>query len=309
MLSNTLSSSGTRRQTGRRTRRRGPRAVAAIGLLLTLASCYVPDGTDATTPALQPTVRSTGTYNGGQQYVLIKPGRSIRRDSANLIVYVHGGAWVSGSAQDTDPLFENIARMGNVVVSVSYPLNVPVEEQVQAVKTAVVWATGQAARWGVNPDRLFLGGNSAGAHLATMAALTWTDSRPLRGVIAVSTPFDLRTAALASSVMGIPVQSAIAQANRCASGQCTEDRLAAISPQVILSSVSNMGAVPAFYIVTGDADTVVPAAQSRAFAETIEVRGGDRLKAWVDIVEGGDHGPSSGANLEYVGLFLVTKGG
>ncbi len=57
--------------------------------------------------------------------------------------------------------------------------------QVDDVRAAVAWVRGNIERYGGQPDRIFLMGHSAGAHLASLAALTTADAG-IRGVIAVS---------------------------------------------------------------------------------------------------------------------------
>jgi acetyl esterase/lipase len=57
--------------------------------------------------------------------------------------------------------------------------------QVDDVRAAMAWVRGNIERYGGRRDRVFLMGHSAGAHLASTAALT-TANAGVRGVIAVS---------------------------------------------------------------------------------------------------------------------------
>jgi hypothetical protein len=77
----------------------------------------------------------------------------------------------------TEPWFRHLAAQGHVVMDVAYRLapetNVPGMQG--DVKRAVVWMKRDAASFGVNPDRVVLGGDSAGAHLALLAAYSPDD--------------------------------------------------------------------------------------------------------------------------------------
>ncbi|MGH1503051.1 MAG: alpha/beta hydrolase [Acidimicrobiales bacterium] len=87
------------------------------------------------------------------------------------IVWVHGGAWVSGDLDmpEADAVARRLASWcGAVVWSVDYRL-APTHTHpaaVDDVTTVLEWAAADPA---VDPERLHLGGASAGAHLAAAA--------------------------------------------------------------------------------------------------------------------------------------------
>ena len=96
-----------------------------------------------------------------------------------VVVYVHGGGWQRGSRRDPPPLldadfYEQIAAQGLAVAAVDYRLSgearfpAPLED----VRAAVGWVRDHAADYGLDPGRVFLWGDSAGGHLALLAALT-----------------------------------------------------------------------------------------------------------------------------------------
>lgn len=100
---------------------------------------------------------------------------------APVFVWCHGGGWVWGTLDDPEAdatSREVCARAGAVVVSVDYRLAtegvhypVPLDD----VVAATVWVRSEAARWGADPERLVLGGASAGANLAAGACLRLRD--------------------------------------------------------------------------------------------------------------------------------------
>lgn len=111
-----------------------------------------------------------------------------------VIIFVHGGNWDSGDknyrAGGAD-VYANIGRFyaarGIGVAVVNYRLQPAVAwpAQVDDVRVAVTWVRSNISRYGGQPHRIFLMGHSAGAHLASLVALTSPDL-PVRGVIAVS---------------------------------------------------------------------------------------------------------------------------
>ena len=100
--------------------------------------------------------------------------------SGLAFVYLHGGAWYFLDKDfGTRPMFEQLTAQGHVVMDVSYRLmpEVDIYGMVGDVKRAVAWMKDNAGRYGVNPDRIVLGGGSSGGHLALLAAYAPDDPR------------------------------------------------------------------------------------------------------------------------------------
>jgi acetyl esterase/lipase len=95
------------------------------------------------------------------------------------LVYLHGSAWTLLDKDcGTRTLFRHLAAQGHVVMDVAYRLypETDIAGMVGDAKRAVVWLKEHAAAFGVDPDRLVLGGASAGGHVALLAA--YTDGHP-----------------------------------------------------------------------------------------------------------------------------------
>ena len=90
-----------------------------------------------------------------------------------LLVFYHGGGWVIGGLDSHDSVCRSLAnRMGHAVLSVDYRL-APEHRYPAAVEDALCslrWAYDNAAELGVNPDRIAVGGDSAGGNLAAIVS-------------------------------------------------------------------------------------------------------------------------------------------
>jgi acetyl esterase len=95
------------------------------------------------------------------------------------LVYMHGGGWTLFSLDTHDRIMrEYAARSGCVVVGVDYALSPEARFPValEQVIGVVCWLRSQAPALGVDPDRLALGGDSAGGNLSICAALALRDA-------------------------------------------------------------------------------------------------------------------------------------
>jgi acetyl esterase len=90
-----------------------------------------------------------------------------------VLVYQHGGGWVAGSVATHDPFCRLLSQAAGVIIlSVEFrpaPEN-PYPSAVKDTLTAARWAAQHAVDWGGDPARQALGGDSAGANLAAVAA-------------------------------------------------------------------------------------------------------------------------------------------
>ncbi len=95
-------------------------------------------------------------------------------------LYVPGGAWVVGISnknQQGRPLLIEMASRGWVCFAMNYPLSPRAKfpDHIVAVKRAIAWIREHAHEFGGDARFLMVGGNSAGGHLSTLAALTPND--------------------------------------------------------------------------------------------------------------------------------------
>lgn len=90
-----------------------------------------------------------------------------------FLIYLHGGGWVVGSVDTLDPFCRLLSQTSGVIIcSVEYRLapEYPYPAALEDTLSAIHWAAVHAVDWGGNPSQLALGGDSAGANLAAVAA-------------------------------------------------------------------------------------------------------------------------------------------
>lgn len=91
-------------------------------------------------------------------------------DSAPVLFWVHGGYWRALSHKDSSFMAETFVRRGVAVVAVNYSLApaASLDIIVAQCRRAFAWLYENAAAYGIDSERMYIGGTSAGGHLAGM---------------------------------------------------------------------------------------------------------------------------------------------
>ena len=121
------------------------------------------------------------------------------RRNPPIHVFIHGGYWRALDKSDHSFIAEPLVSAGATTVILNHDLcpDVTLDTIVRQVRAAVAWIYRHADELGGDRDRIFLSGQSAGAHLAVMALFAdWIEAENLpndvvKGVCAVSGIFDL----------------------------------------------------------------------------------------------------------------------
>jgi len=91
------------------------------------------------------------------------------------VIMVHGGAWTFGGRQWMRASADFLASMGFVSAAIDYrltPTGAKYPDQVRDCLAAVKFLRSHAGDYGINPDRIAIGGDSAGGHLSLLVGLT-----------------------------------------------------------------------------------------------------------------------------------------
>lgn len=122
------------------------------------------------------------------------------RAGAPALIYIHGGYWQMSDKDDTTYIAPAFLDAGIAFLTLNYSLapDGDIDLMVDQCRRAVAWIWKNAAEIGVDPDRLYIAGHSAGGHLTAMLLATdWPavdpglPAAPFRGACALSGLYDL----------------------------------------------------------------------------------------------------------------------
>jgi acetyl esterase/lipase len=114
----------------------------------------------------------TARANGSERRVLVYE-RPDRVHPSGALLWIHGGGYVMGTPEVENELCSRIALdLGVLVVNVSYRLapEHPFPAGLDDCYTALAWLHEQADELGIDPDRVAIGGASAGGGMAASLA-------------------------------------------------------------------------------------------------------------------------------------------
>jgi len=124
------------------------------------------------------------------------------------IVWIHGGAWISGEKENVVPYLRILAAEGYTTIAVDYSIapEAVYPTAVDQLNDALAYISDHASEWNGDADRLVLAGDSAGAQLASQMAVLTTnpDYAHLMGMTPGIRPQQLVGAILNCGVYDLP---------------------------------------------------------------------------------------------------------
>lgn len=172
------------------------RIAAAAALCWALSACTIAQFNDVLTPT-DSFVPGYGLPYGSAPRQLLDVYTPKRAEGPRpVVVFFYGGGWVWGERWQYKFVGEALAARGYVAVLPDYRLfpEARFPEFVEDGAAAVAWTEANIARYGGDPQRIFLMGHSAGAHIGALLALDrlyleQAGATPARGFIGLSGPY------------------------------------------------------------------------------------------------------------------------
>lgn len=246
--------------------------------------------------AVEPTFKDVEYAQVGDQRLLLDlycPKKS--EQPSTLVVWVHGGAWRSGS-KDNPPILK-VLESRFAIASVDYRLT-PVAKfpaQIHDIKAAIRFLRASAARYGLDGKRFVAAGSSAGGHLAALVGVSngvqelegtvgsySPTSSDVQGIVSFFGASNLQTILAQSTPHGLSVR--VPALELLLGGQPdARPELARLASPVAHVDSSD----PPLWLIHGDQDPQMPINQSHELVGAYK-----QAKLLVDfqVVHGGKHG-------------------
>jgi acetyl esterase/lipase len=216
-----------------------------------------------------------------------------------LVIWIHGGAWRSGSKDGGPRPALQLLERGYAVASINYRLSrhAPFPAQIEDCKAAVRFLRANASEYGLDPDHFGVWGGSAGGHLVALlgtsgdvkdleqnGSSSGTSSR-VQAVCDFFGPANLLTIAEQSGPDSTVQHDAPNSPESLLLGGPILERKDAARRASPVTYISRDD--PPFLIVHGDKDNTVPVGQSKELHEALKKAGVDST---LIIIPGAGHG-------------------
>lgn len=243
-----------------------------------------------------------------------------KKEKYPVIIFIHGGAWMSGDKRENFslPILRGL-KEGYAVVSINYRLSgeATFPAAIEDVKAAIRFVRANADKYNLNAEQIILFGRSSGANLATLAGTTSGTTKfdnpklgnsnvssSVNAVVAWFPPINLLTMDKELKNLGIRPQlrgAAVEDPNQPVSDEVhgAADSPASLYMGRKLSDVPELvnennptnyisENAPHFFIEHGTSDNVVPYTQSVTFAEKLKEKSKNKVE--IELVVGAKHG-------------------
>lgn len=210
----------------------------------------------------------------------------------SAIIIVHGGAFTMGSKVTyVPPIFQPLARAGFAWFTIDYRLApaATAKDQLDDVLSALAWVHQHAAQYKVDPKRVVLLGESAGAYLVDVVAMVAPKETPIAAVVSFYGPADLTSDEFKLPPALRPFFGLTPQTTD------VEAQLRSVSPYYMVHA-----GLPPFLLLHGSADEQVPYQQSPRFCDALKAKGNQcELYTIPDARHGMGQWEQNAGQLEY----------
>jgi len=202
---------------------------------------------------------------------IFNPADHKATDKRPAIVFFFGGGWTNGNPRQFEQQCRHLASRGMVAITADY--RVASRHQVKAVscvadaKSAIRYVRKEAARLGIDPDKIAAGGGSAGGHIAACTGTIegFDEAGEDTSISSVPNAMVLFNPALVLA----PVEGIELDRGRAGT---LGDRMG-VEPQKLSPYHHVRKGAPPTLILHGKADSTVPYATAEAFAKSMTAAG------------------------------------
>lgn len=262
------------------------RAPGALRKFLIQSSLFAQQAVTPRVPGVSVSTRRIVWKDQAVDIRILRPNGPVR----GVYIDYHGGGWSIGTAAMDDAVNSRIARDSRLaVVSVDYTLLplMKLEPMIAQCAAAADWVFEHAAQE-FRTEALFIGGESAGAHLAACAMLRMREARRdfarLKGAVLFYGPFDL---SCSPSVRAAPAETLVLHGPSMFGGigKLTEGRdEAGRRDPAISPAYADLRGLPPGLLLCGTIDPLID--DSRMMAERWQAQSGN---AELAIIEDAPH--------------------
>ena len=187
-----------------------------------------------------------------------------------ILVYLHGGGWISGSPKTHRKICHRFAEAGHLVFNVDYALapENPFPEGFNECLEAIRWAVINSSEYRGDANKLSVGGDSAGGNLTAACATTLSgDSEiDIKKILLIYGVFDFAT-----MTESVEMQEADLMAEMMVGSYLGTNRDGSILSDSRISPIHVAEKLPPAHILCGTLDGLITG--SKLLAEKLNARG------------------------------------
>lgn len=212
-------------------------------------------------------------------------------------VWIHGGGWQGGTKEGGARQVAPMVREGFVGATIQYRLTgeAAFPAQIEDCKCAIRYLRAHAEKYNLDPDRIAVGGSSAGGHLVALLGTSggvkelegtggWADqSSDVQAVVDLFGPTDFKAFVATKGFEGHN-RDGSAESKLLGGGEVlpNEAGIKQVNPITYVDQAD-----PPFLIIHGSDDRTVPPNQSEALHKALESA---EVESTLHIIDGAGHG-------------------
>ncbi|WP_068136158.1 alpha/beta hydrolase [Roseimaritima ulvae] len=218
-------------------------------------------------------------------------------DPAPVYVWIHGGGWQAGTKEGGVRQVAPMVRSGFVGATIEYRLSgeAPFPAQIEDCKCAIRFLRAHAEKYNIDPQRIAVGGSSAGGHLVALLGTSggiaelegsggWADqSSAVQAVVDLYGPTDFQ---LFVTTPGYERhnEAGSPESKLLGGGEVLPqtEKIKRVNPITYVDADD-----PPFLIIHGSKDRTVPSNQSQALHKALKSAG---VESTLHVIEGAGHG-------------------